>query len=518
MGRALAVALTALVMAILANAPGAEAALTPTITSYPASAPVSASSHPNAIAAGPDGSLWFTDPYAHIVGRMTTAGALTLQAPVSPTSFQYSIAAGPDGAIWFVSQNPSSISRIDGAGGILTKPLANSLANPTSITAGPNDSLWFTEAAGKRIGRMAAAVPLVTPDETRTTADGPNRIAAGPDGNLWFTEYSANMIGRMSPSGATTYLPLPTGVESPEGITTGPDGALWITTLNPASVVRMAIDGTARAFPSPVSPFPGEITTGPDGALWFSAFDRIARVTADGTMETFPIPDPEAGANGIAAGRDGNVWFAEQNSGRIGRITTPPNATTGVPEAVGAVGATVSGIVAGHTQPTSVVVEHMPTGGGAIATSAPVQLPPSAAEQPLSIAVDGLTPTTAYRYRVVATNPTGTTAGGFSELSTTAAPRCGVMRAKRGRAGLVKLRLACTATDAVRAKAKAGKGLYGKAAARVVNGRVKLRIRPTRKARARLRRRGALKVRISVRAFGGGTSSALSKAVRVKSR
>jgi streptogramin lyase len=531
MRRPLQAALLGLALAISGAVP-APAALTPTITAYPSSNPISPSSHPYGIAAGAGGALWFTDPYGHDIGRMTVGGALTLQAPVPATAFQYGIAAGSDGAMWFVSQSPSSVSRIDGTGSVLTKNLASPTANPTHIVAGPEGALWFTEGVTKAIGRIPATTPLAEPDESRTTSEGPNAIASGPDGNLWFTEYSASAIGRMSPAGVTTYVPLPPGIENPEGIAAGPDGALWYTALNPPTIVRIATNGIQHPYPLPAKLFPGEIAAGPDGALWFAGGDVIGRLSTDGAVETFPLP-AGVGLNDITAGPDGNLWFTEENAGQIGRITTPPNATTGSIGEVRATGATAAGTVNGHSQPTDIAIEYGPQGGAT--TTTPADHPPvGAMDQPVSIALSGLAPSTAYRYRVVATNPTGTATGAFEAFTTGPAPSCRVTRAGHKHGGTIRLALSCKATRAIAARAtirvpaatskrtQATRQphprslLFGTAHARVVNGKAALLIKPSKAARAQLASRHRLSVKIALNLHGGGTSTSMRKTVRIK--
>jgi len=63
------------------------------------------------------------------------------------------------------------------------------------------------------------------------------------------------------------------------------------------------------------------ITAGPDGNLWFTEFNtsKIGRMTPGGVIAEFPIP---SGGHpfGITRGSDGNLWFTEGN--HIGRITT----------------------------------------------------------------------------------------------------------------------------------------------------------------------------------------------------
>jgi virginiamycin B lyase len=501
----------------------AQAALTPTISSFAASEPLASETGPYSIAAGSDGQLWFTDPYAHQIGRMTTDGRLTLQAPVPSTWFSYGIAAGSDGAMWFVSQNPSSISRIDAAGSVLTKDLGSPTANPTHIVGGPEGALWFTEGVSHAIGRMPAVTPLSTPNESLSTEGGPNAIAAGADGNLWFTEYSESRIGRMTPSGATKYFPLPKGYENPEGITAGPDGALWYTVSNPPAVVRISTDGNQQLYPLPKEKYPNEITAGPDHALWFAVSGEIGRMTTAGDFESFTLP-PMAGLNYVTPGPDGNIWFTEENAGKIGRITTPPNAKTIGAGDVQAGQATIAGGVNGHSQPTDVVVEYGPV-GSTTSSSPPLHLTAGAADQPVSLQLSRLIPATTYRYRVVATNPTGTTSGAFAEFTTGPAPKCRIRKSKLGAKGILAVTLLCTSTDSISAAARivsprksaklSRSSLYGRASAKVVKGKATLRIKPKKAARKALRQSSKLSIRLSMKLRGGGAIVGYNKSVHV---
>jgi uncharacterized protein (TIGR03437 family) len=75
------------------------------------------------------------------------------------------------------------------------------------------------------------------------------------------------------------------------------------------------------------SPF--GITAGPDGNFWFTETqtNRIGKITASGTITEYGIPTPASGPGDIAAGPDGNLWFTEVSAGKIARIT-PAGAVT----------------------------------------------------------------------------------------------------------------------------------------------------------------------------------------------
>jgi virginiamycin B lyase len=415
MGRVLKAIVVASTLAGLAAAPAA--ALTPTVTHYPTD---SALSGPNAIAAGPDGGIWFTELNGRAIGRMTVEGTQTLHTLIPGASGPYSITAGSDGAMWFVAQGPSIVGRIDSSGGILTKALANPTANPFDIASGPDGALWFTErVTPKAIGRIPASTPLATPDESRTTTNAPSYIASGPDGNLWFTDYNGQRIGRMTTAGGTNYFPVTPPTANPEDITAGPDGALWYYEDNPTDVVRIAIDGTQTPFALPAGAAPFALTAGPDGALWIASFDQIIRMTTDGSTQSFSLP-AGVGATSITTGSDGNMWFNEANVGKIGRITTGPAATTTAATATGFSTATVTGTADGHAQATSFHLEYGQQGGAT--TNTPERsLGNITGATPVVGALTGLKPATAYQARVVVTNPTGSSAGEFKPFTT--APR-----------------------------------------------------------------------------------------------
>jgi virginiamycin B lyase len=93
--------------------------------------------------------------------------------------------------------------------------------------------------------------------------------------------------------------------------------------------------GAIDEFPVPGGGDPGGITAGPDGALWFveETSSEIGRITTAGVVTNeFPVsttpgpvpPDPALPSrlDQITPGPDGALWFTEPADNRIGRITT----------------------------------------------------------------------------------------------------------------------------------------------------------------------------------------------------
>jgi virginiamycin B lyase len=86
---------------------------------------------------------------------------------------------------------------------------------------------------------------------------------------------------------------------------------------------------TINQFSAPAQSEPDSITAGPDGALWFTedGTGQIGRITTAGATSSFPVPTAlafgtRAYGTGIAIGVDGALWFTEPGGNKIGRITT----------------------------------------------------------------------------------------------------------------------------------------------------------------------------------------------------
>ncbi len=84
---------------------------------------------------------------------------------------------------------------------------------------------------------------------------------------------------------------------------------------------RCLLSGGISEFAVPTAnALPFWITSGPDGNLWFTedATNKIGRITPSGAVTEFPIT---GGAGEIAPGPDGNLWFAGGGYDTIGKIT-----------------------------------------------------------------------------------------------------------------------------------------------------------------------------------------------------
>jgi hypothetical protein len=94
--------------------------------------------------------------------------------------------------------------------------------------------------------------------------------------------------------------------------------AMSIARITPGGHVTLFSAGLHANAP------PRALAGGPDGNVWFTEddTDRVGRITPPGEITEFHAGISSGSEpSGIVAGPDGNLWFTEFEGGRLGRIT-----------------------------------------------------------------------------------------------------------------------------------------------------------------------------------------------------
>lgn len=195
------------------------------------------------ITVGPDGALWFiqsgcsTDSSSPVgpgrISRLTTDGLLTNYTPPND-AHPRALTVGPDGALWFTyrpcSTNPSDTSTGGGVGRITTAgaitlytlpaPCSESGCGVAEIVSGPDGALWvtLTSYSNGPYSSNTVALGRITPDGGANIYTLPGAcgyygcsldgLAASANG-LWLTSQALDVVWRVAPD-ATTPTPIPT--------------------------------------------------------------------------------------------------------------------------------------------------------------------------------------------------------------------------------------------------------------------------------------------------------------------
>lgn len=273
---------------------------------------------PTGIATGSDKSLWYTDPCGELIGRVTLDGRFSRFAVPAGTEPD-EIAAGRSGVLWFTGAGSNvtgdTVGKITTSGTITLYKTPTANSGPVGITQGPDGAMWFTEWNASRIGRIDGNGRM-TEYPLLPSSRNPEGITTGPDGALWFAEASTDNVGRITPDGTVTEV----NVGAPTNfIALARDGALWATEDNADGLARITSAGVVTTFHvRGANPF--VIISGPHGDPWFTAGGKtLERFNlTSGDMAPHIDPNYNSSPEALTVGPDGNIWFAEFQTGKIG--------------------------------------------------------------------------------------------------------------------------------------------------------------------------------------------------------
>lgn len=284
---------------------------------------ITANSNPRGIAGGPSG-MWFTQPGANEIGRISPTGSVKEFA--APPNTVNNIIRGSDGNMWFTEGGADNVGRITAKGKVTEFSIGNEAYGPFDITIGSDGALWFSyrSPSTNAIGRITTSGVSTLFTNGLSPGDvAVHDVANGPDRNVWFTEEFGNRIGRITTGGTITEFS--NGISQNAGlvdITTGPDGNLWFTENSANQIGRITPSGVVTEFSAGISPQagPGSIIA-TNSYVWFteSNASRIGRVSMNGHIAEFAIP--AALASDIAVGAPHNsLWITDYTGNGIVQV------------------------------------------------------------------------------------------------------------------------------------------------------------------------------------------------------
>lgn len=144
-------------------------------------------------------------------------------------------------------------------------------------------------------------------------------VGIDDNSNLWIGEFVAGKIVRYSNGTMKTFDIAP--ASGPMNLWVNrADGSVWFSALG-NYIVHLTVSGkvTLHAIPSPNS-MPMGVTGDSQGNIWFAEMftNKIGAVRPDGRVDEYDIPSPLAMATGLTVDQYDNVWFTESGMGRIG--------------------------------------------------------------------------------------------------------------------------------------------------------------------------------------------------------
>jgi virginiamycin B lyase len=276
-------------------------------------------SGPHGIEFDAAGRLWVTWEFSGHIVRLDAAGKpqqivdVSLDCPTCPggklNTHPHGMGFGIDGkTIWFTGKSTGTVGKLTPEGKITTYPLATVGSVPIYVRSGNDGTMWVTELVGNAIARITAD-GKVAEFAIPTHNSRPIAIVPEPGSNaMWFSEEAGNRVARIAPDGKITEYPVPMTQSNVilAGLAFDSDKNLW---------VQQYID---QNNPTPTQP-------SPSGADFIVKIDKSILTTAPADISRVPItyykvPTAQTVMHRIVQGPDGNIWFTELGSNKVGKV------------------------------------------------------------------------------------------------------------------------------------------------------------------------------------------------------
>jgi streptogramin lyase len=300
--------------------------------------------HASALAVGPDRNIWFAGTRyspgqsVDVVGWSTADGQIAefaLPACGEAELGISSITAGADGNLYFTEPNANRIGRVSTAGEISELDLPNPGSRPRTIVAAPDGGLWFTEEGGDRVGRLSPVTSFLR-ERQLTPGARPTGIAARADGTIWIAEPGVDGLAIVTAAGISTFR-IPFDSPGLNAIVPGPEGNVWFTEENGPWLGRITSAALTKAdyerLELQIRQGTRWLAFGPSGDFWFTTGNHIGSISPDklGSEPACLAAGCDLPVTALAAGPEGGLWYAtgtEQAGallapGTIGRFLPP---------------------------------------------------------------------------------------------------------------------------------------------------------------------------------------------------
>jgi sugar lactone lactonase YvrE len=215
-------------------------------------------SEPNAVAIGPDGTLYFSDAGKRILYRVIDPEStspvyteMTYSARQSPSA----LAVDPSGDLWVADAGLQEIIQFapgatTAGGRASVKPLV-----PTGIAVSAS-SVYFTDSTTNAVYGQGSKTPLLTGFSGTNfdfaadhAASRPTGLSLDSAGNLYVLDAFNKRLVELNPAKLSTAFLVPlSGLSSPSGLGVGPSGNLYVTDRSQQELDEFIYNGNAVNF------------------------------------------------------------------------------------------------------------------------------------------------------------------------------------------------------------------------------------------------------------------------------
>lgn len=169
------------------------------------------------------------------------------------------------------------------------------------------------------VASLAASAAQITEYPAPTASAMPLHVAIDSMSNVWFGENQADKIVRFVNGQMVEFGISP--ASGPMNMWANPaDGSIWCSALGDY-IVHMTSSGQVTTYSIPTkNSMPMGTTGDSQGNVWFAEMftNKIGVVRTNGHIDEFKVPTFNSQPTGLTVDQYDNVWFAESNVDKIG--------------------------------------------------------------------------------------------------------------------------------------------------------------------------------------------------------
>ncbi len=207
----------------------------------------------------------------------------------------------PDGTVFFAGQRAHYVGHFNPETEEFRELPLEDGTGPHTVTVADDGTVWYAGNRAQHIGKMDPETGEITKYMMEDDyARDPHTFAFDKDGNIWFTAQGGNGVGYFNvETGESTVIPVPTERARPYGIRMAPDQETpWIAlfgTNKLATVDPETMELTEIELPrEEIRPRRLDVTS--DGNVWYGdyATGKIGKYNpTDGSIQEWDMPDGE---------------------------------------------------------------------------------------------------------------------------------------------------------------------------------------------------------------------------------
>lgn len=300
--------------------------------------------------------IFVTGQNMHRIAKFDYSGKLLTYYKMPDDSGPHGLLIDKHNQLWVSLEFIGIIARLDDNGNIVEQidvQIYTAGAHPTVINTAPHgigldadgETIWFTGKRTSTIGRIKKD-RSVEHFQLNTLAALPIFLSAGADGGIWGTELLGSMILNISKDGVVNEYKIPTANSRPIAVI--PDQCepfMWFTEEAGVKIGKIDMNGNMTEYRVPAlrkNDILASLSFDPDGNLWVQVyvdaanptpagydyiimFDKSIRQLQGDDLSGIPfvmhtIPSKMSMMHRIRPDHDGNLWFTEMMTDKLGKI------------------------------------------------------------------------------------------------------------------------------------------------------------------------------------------------------